>query len=324
MFNLCEIICLTLVACFCSHLVGAAGITNISGQVQAALDLELTKSLRNLQGSLKNGFKFNSIAEAHKFLQQCEYAELILGEALDNNKESLAATIREVLTEPTIAMACGVTLKELERKYAFIDEVFDTQESYAYLSANRVAEFEDLAHEIKQNQNLTILLTPFMEERRLEMGRALLRDATRDVAVICQDVQAPKNLFDIETVYKTGCEIKSLKPICKLARGTRNDDEMKNMRACDIEEFINVVLADEKTKIELNEAKSDVSIGEARSICNGLRYRPNLRAFKQIDNFLSLKYLEQAQVDQALLHDAELNLYYNINKLCNILKNYVT
>lgn len=314
-----KVLALLLLACTLEFTFGV-NIANIGGKVMVATDLELSKSLWGIQSAVKNGFKFNKVSDAIKLLQQCEYAEMILGEATDNNKLALAEEIKSVLQNPTVSEVCSLSLKDVEEKYAKLDSIYDV-DNMAYLSVGKIAEFEEIAAEIKAARKVSLLLTPYTELKKIELGEALLKDGARDVAVLSQELEPHSDLMNLETNYKTGCQIKNIKKICKLVRGTRDEEEIKKVGPEDIDKFIDLMgeYKENKQKIMLLEAKSDVSLNDVRTICSEIRATIYLRAVRQIDNFLRLGYVQQDQVNYNLQNDKDLRLYYNVNKFCSTL-----
>jgi len=294
--------------------VSCLPLVDLTDANQAILNLELSKDLKSVQDAYENDFKFSHVFEVDEFLLHCQHLQEAMRDAKDSDYQGLAATIKALLAEKSIVEACKVDRGMLLREYGSMDENYSVR-NLDYLSEKR---FMDLVkYHKKSDEGLVILLGHLISRRIQEFSDALLEQGAKDTAILFGE-QQPNGFLDLETRYKSGCEISSLKPICKFARGTHFDTDATGSELMQIASGITG--GDRQAIIEGRSKSSEVSFEEVVETCGRVLESQYLKVPHLLKAYMEAGLLDETKVEQRFYTDKDLHLYYGIYNFCSQLK----
>lgn len=271
------------------------------------LPLEIGKSLKIVQNAMQNEYKFESFDEVLKFLNRCKYLIESIKTTNDADFEGLSGKIKTIVQEPEFTKLCSVDENELKNKFGLLGAK-DMGIQVTLKRLNDLIKLGDMDLSYDSNK----LLKHLYEKSKLATSENLLKHAAEDTTVFFGEEKKSGKFLDLKTIYNTGCEISSLKAICKLVRKSNVNDIQAF--GSDVADFRAILESKDQPKLDEHINGSGVGLDELKATC--LDVIDNFHAFRIVDKYVEAGFINTGMIDEQCKSEPNFYLYNEIHKLC--------
>lgn len=288
-----------------------AAIIELNDHNNNLLPLDTSKALRTVQDALANGFKFESVKGAIKFVDHCKYLQEATKDLADSEYEGLAGKMKALLQDEQLVQVCSIQQSQLADQFG----ILDNENMGVNVSKKRMNEILELGKSLDANPNIKVLLDDLYNNIKGSMKESLLMNAAEDTTTYFGE-RRPQSLFkfDLGDTYKSGCSISALKPVCKLVRQTSSDDV--TALGSDVAAFTKALESKEQSILDKHVQVSGVSLDSLKSACDSIN--GNWHPLRVLDAYQAAGLISDAEVDEQSKVDAKFYLYNELYKLCKV------